>query len=265
MSRRRRTPPTRFPNAIAVSYARSISKLIQEMHSITYEAFRTAIVAEAKNYRSESVRADGVLDVILSALEYARSRTSSFVFTTSKINKVASDFVRRVNFFNKKNIDDQLFDRVRGINPTDHESWLDSFMRATVAENTTYIQSIREEYHKRVESIVLQGVKNGSSIPDMASEIKKASDVSYSRAKFIARDQTGSILGQMTAKRHQAAGVDRFRWSTSGDERVRAEHAAYDGNVYSYSEGAGPRGLTPGRDYNCRCVAEPIFDDEETE
>lgn len=264
MRRRPKAMPTRFPNAVAASYARDMSRMIQQMHSITYAAFTQAIAAEVKNYRSESVRHDAALDVIIAALEYAKSRTAAVVFTNSAILRTAQQFITRVNFFNKRNIADQV-ERVKGFDPTAHEPWLESFMRASVAENVTYIQSIREEYHKRVESIVLQGVKNGQSIREMATSISDAGRVSYNRAKFIARDQTGSITGQLTAKRHQAAGANRFRWSTSDDERVRPEHAYFDGKVYTYAKGAGARGLKPGQDYNCRCTAEPIFDDEQTE
>ncbi|MDF2657773.1 MAG: hypothetical protein K0Q94_564 [Paenibacillus sp.] len=261
MPRRRRAPPTRFPDAIALSYYRQVAKLIQQMHSVTYGAFQKMIVPEAKRYRTESAREDDALDIILAILEFAKSRSRSFVFTASNMLRISQQFVSRVSDFNRRNIDDQV-EAVKGIDPTINEPWLDSFVRSSVAENVTLIQSIEQDYHKRVESIVLQGVKNGESLKDMAADLKKTADISYNRAKFIARDQTGSIMGQLTEKRHLAAGVERFKWSTSGDERVRPEHRAFDGKVYTYAEGAGGRHLIPGRDYNCRCVAYPVFDDE---
>lgn len=248
---------------MAASYARAVSALIQRMHSITYEAFRSVIAARAAQYRSESQRADASsIDDILAALKWARQRAASSVFTDTTLLDIARRFVSGVNFFNRKNVGDQVI-TVKGIDPTLDEPWLDAFMRASVQENVTLIKSIEHDYFKRVESTVLQGVKNGQSIKEMATDIKETADVSYNKAKFIARDQTGSILGQMTAKRHQAAGADRFEWSSSGDSRVRPEHAEYDGKEYSYTEGAGPRHLLPGQDYNCRCVAYPIFDEHD--
>ena len=45
--------------------------------------------------------------------------------------------------------------------------------------------------------------------------------MSSDKAAFIARDQTGTILGQMNSERQKRAGFQAFRWSDSGDERVR--------------------------------------------
>jgi len=262
MARKRKIPPTRFPHALAASYARALSALIQRMHSIAYEAFRSVVAARAVEYRKESSRIDATpIDDILAALQWARRRSENGVYNTASLNGIAQRFVQGVSFFNRSNINDQL--RVKGIDPTTGEPWLDAFVRASVQENVTLIKSIEQDYFKRVESIILQGVKNGQSIPDIASAIKGTADISYNKAKFIARDQTGSIIGQMTAKRHQAAGAPRFQWSTSGDRRVREEHAHFDGKVYYYSEGAGPRRLLPGQDFNCRCVAYPIFEDDD--
>ncbi len=41
------------------------------------------------------------------------------------------------------------------------------------------------------------------------------------RAKIIARDQIGSIHGQLIGHRHKGMGIRKFKWSTSQDERVR--------------------------------------------
>ena len=40
----------------------------------------------------------------------------------------------------------------------------------------------------------------------------------------------------MTAERHQRLGIEKFTWDTSGDERVRDEHRALDGQVFSYDD-----------------------------
>ncbi|WP_171253086.1 phage head morphogenesis protein, partial [Acinetobacter baumannii] len=120
--------------------------------------------------------------------------------------------------------------------------------------------SIREEYFPRIESIIYQGVKNGSSVKKIRDQLVERVGMSRKRAEFIAVDQTGSIFGQMTARRHQQMGVERFTWRTSEDEKVRATHKVLNNKVFSYSD--PPNVGLPGTDYRCRCIAQPVFDDE---
>lgn len=59
--------------------------------------------------------------------------------------------------------------------------------------------------------------------------------MSVNRVKFFARDQAGSILGQMTTERHKAMGVSKFKWSTSNDEKVRDSHDKMEEKVFQYA------------------------------
>lgn len=68
-----------------------------------------------------------------------------------------------------------------------------------------------------------------------------------------------NIKGEMTAKRHQEMGINKFQWTDSGDSRIRIRHRELNGNIYSYSDPLS-EGL-PGTPFRCRCVAIPIFDE----
>jgi len=258
MTRKPKPLPTRYPKAAAAAYAHTLVDLVKEMHAIYYAAFQAAIKPEAKAYRPDSFREDGPLDLIIAALQRAKN-TAVAVFAPFRVRAAARQFVQQVELFNRSNVGQQV-KKIRGIDPTIGENWIDDFISASIEENVSYITTIPEQYHERITGVVLQGTKNGQSIRDMAAEIRKVYNVSEKRARFIARDQAGSLTGQLTSRRHQAAGVTRFIWRTSEDERVREEHDDFNGREYSYAEGAGPRKLLPGRDYNCRCTAEPIFD-----
>lgn len=94
-------------------------------------------------------------------------------------------------------------------------------------------------------------------------------DVTQSRAELIARDQVLKLNAEVTQKRHEAAGIVEFVWSTSRDERVRPDHKVLEGKRYRYDDPPvvdrrrGTRGL-PGIHFQCRCVAIPVipgFDD----
>lgn len=49
-----------------------------------------------------------------------------------------------------------------------------------------------------------------------------------------------------------------YTWRSRDDARVRAAHAGYDDQVFSWSD--PPEGGHPGQGWNCRCTAEPIID-----
>ena len=48
-----------------------------------------------------------------------------------------------------------------------------------------------------------------------------------------------------------------YIWHTQGDDKVRSSHEELDGNIHSIDED-----IFPGEDYNCRCWAEEVSDEE---
>jgi len=131
---------------------------------------------------------------------------------------------------------------------------------AWIKENVDLIKSIDDRYFSDVRSIVREGFEEGLPTKRIRQLLESRYQVSRSRAQLIARDQIAKLNGQITKKRQEDAGVFRYRWSTVGDERVRATHQANNGKVFLWSD---PPPITghPGNDFQCRCVAEPILDD----
>jgi SPP1 gp7 family putative phage head morphogenesis protein len=48
----------------------------------------------------------------------------------------------------------------------------------------------------------------------------------------------------------------KYIWNTQGDDKVRDEHAAREGEMFDFDN--PPEGGAPGEDYNCRCWAAPV-------
>ena len=65
-----------------------------------------------------------------------------------------------------------------------------------------------------------------------------------------------AFAGLVNQLRQTDLGITRYRWTTQGDEKVRAGHAARSGMVFNWGE--TPSGGHPGQEVNCRCWAEPI-------
>ena len=66
----------------------------------------------------------------------------------------------------------------------------------------------------------------------------------------ISRDQTNKLIGQFTEARQTAHGVEKYVWSTSGDNRVRATHVENDGLEFAWDEPPEATGH-PGHDIQC--------------
>ncbi len=94
-------------------------------------------------------------------------------------------------------------------------------------------------------------------VEELRSLVMERFDVSKSRADLIARDQVLKLNGQITEERQTRAGVEQYVWTTAGDERVREEHAALEGQVIDWN--SPPTVGHPGEDYQCRCVAFPLI------
>lgn len=254
--------PTKFPDAAAVSYSRDIRKMILALGKETLALYKKYIEPELQS-RSDAwqYEQDGIFDDIGKMLFFL-SLAVKKIFTPNKKERAAKSFLNNVNRFNKHNIEQQM--RVKGIELPPREAWLIPFMDNKIKENVGYITTIAADYLDDVEKIVREGVNSGITAKQMQKQLVERVKVTERRAQFIAVDQTGSILGQMTAERHQSIGIDKFQWDTSGDERVRDSHRELDGKIFSYDAPptVGGRKVLPGEDYRCRCVAIPIFDEE---
>lgn len=126
---------------------------------------------------------------------------------------------------------------------------------AAVKANTALIKSIPDQYFEKLDDALSKNMERGMRYEDLAKEVERIGDVTESRAKLIARDQTSKLNGAMTQIRQLSLGIEEYDWQTAGDERVREEHADNDGRTFKWSD--PPKTGHPGEDVNCRCVAIP--------
>jgi len=145
------------------------------------------------------------------------------------------------------------------VDPFIGQPYLQSQIKQYVTQNVTLIKNIEGRYLSEIEEIVFRGARRGTSTKEIASQISKRARVSMARAKLIARDQINKFNGQLNRLRQEELGVKRYRWITAQDENVRTTHQALQGRVFKWSD--PPEVGHPGEDINCRCHAEPHFDD----
>ena len=128
---------------------------------------------------------------------------------------------------------------------------LDSF----IAEHQQLIKSVRREHLDKISLAIKRGFREGRLAKDMAKEIRLVTDISKHRARLIARNASLQYSGSLT-KHHQInAGIKKYRWQTSHDERVRVSHKKLDGKIFAW-DSPGPH---PRSEVNCRCDAVPVL------
>lgn len=176
-----------------------------------------------------------------------------------ELESIADDYANSASTFQRDQLEEQTratlgIDLTAG---TDNQipGMIDDF----VGENVTLIRSLATNTLGEVNKIVARGFTDGSRHEDVAKELQARFGIAERQARLIARDQIGKLAGQVNAARQQAMGVRRFTWRTVKDERVREEHQVLEGQVFEYDD--PPAEGLPGEPINCRCYAEPVFDD----
>lgn len=271
-------PRKGVPVRVGQRYFREIRTMAEEDRKRTWEAWENEIKPRLKRIREQrqnvsansELWANALSDEVQDVLRRLREEALGKSFSEGVVARKAANFVREVDRRVWSLFKDQ-FKRVKGIDPTDDASRLAEIRESIIQENVSYIRSIPEEHHTDIEGVINRGLRRGTSLNDMAHEISRVGHTSISRGRFIARDQLGSVYGDLTRERHQNAGLEKFRWITAADERVRDSHEPLHNKVFSWRDGAtNERGETiwPGTDYNCRCIAEiyePDLEEEEDE
>lgn len=144
------------------------------------------------------------------------------------------------------------------------EPMLTPLMDGWQKDNVSLITNMHAEQLGKVDTILRDGF--GRRPESLAKDIERQlDDVSKSRAELIARDQVLTLNAKITRHRQKSAGIEKYVWTTSNDERVRDEHAALEGEVFAWDEGGDPEEGHPGEAINCRCVAFPILDELDDE
>lgn len=120
------------------------------------------------------------------------------------------------------------------------------------------------EQTQRLREMVerIQTTGDNSSIREL---IESEWHTTAAKARFLARQETSLFFSKLSMERAGAAGVRRYRWSTSHDQRVRPDHKDLQGTIHAIDDPPivdkrTGRRAHPGEDYNCRCSAIWVLD-----
>lgn len=129
-----------------------------------------------------------------------------------------------------------------------------------------YIQKWISQDVIKLREQIMQNTMSGQRANNIVKLIQANYNTSLNKAKFLARQETSLLMSEMRKQRYKDAGITRYKWSTSHDERVRPLHKKVNGKIFSWDNppavGENGERLEPGQDYNCRCLAVAIVDYE---
>lgn len=253
--------------ATGQAYSVAIRRMVRQIRKDINEHLVPVLRRLAPDYQADAVliTSDAYLDQLTAVFRSlaARWRSNQFDLIASQ---VAGQFVRTADEVNKRKFDRSM--KNIGVNVFASDPKLVEFLEAAAFDNARLIKSIPEQYLTQVESIVMTNVRSGNRSSAIVKQLSKQFGISDRKAKFIARDQTAKINGELVKKRQMAAGFEYFQWVTSDDERVRDRHddiadkvTAYGRGIYRWdnppiSDDGQP--IVPGQDYGCRCNARPV-------
>lgn len=240
-----RLQPLRYPQRIEARYRRLLHGYVQDMK------VDPKILTSDPRWRQDAL-ADDLADLV----DALRARFRG-LWSESRIRAAVEDIYNRVNKQNVRQFNVQWSKAIPSVDPLPDPELKAAF----VNENVRLIKSIDARYFDEIERLVLDAIANGTRVESLRDDIRGRYGVSKSRASLIARDQIGKVVGQMTRKRQQDAGVEQATWSTSLDERVRRTHREVEGRKYDLNGPGllvGGKRLFPGQDYQCRCSSIPV-------
>ena len=250
----------------AARYHAKLAGLVKQMRKATEKAIRNLFDTDhAQAHFGQDASVASQARIVLNGLD---RRFSDLFGSVAKT--IAPDMVNQANKLSGKAVEGSLKElsggstiKLSAMNPA-----MQNVMKAAVAENVQLIKSIAKDYLHQVGQQVMRSIVSGQGLSDLLPAIQERGNVTESRAKLIAYDQTRKVYSSLNSLRVKNAGVKKFEWIHSGGgQRPRELHLKYDGQIFDFSnppiidENTGERGM-PGQAINCRCTLRPIVDFE---
>ena len=262
---KKRPPVWLRPDGVQRDYMRALLEYVSDVRERTRNVLVSAlprILAEA-GQRNDGTRLDDWPSEIERLIE------SLTVYGERRAQQVDPRiYAGRISDFNAAQRN-QIIRSVLGVDVIASEPWMADMLASWAAENRRLIRSITSDSLTQIDGMVQRGVRGGEGIDQLTSKIMDRFGVAESRARLIARDQTGKLNSQLTEERQESLGVTQYTWRNVDDERVRGNpgglypesefnHWSREGRVYSWD--SPPADGHPGIPIQCRCYAEPVLD-----
>jgi SPP1 gp7 family putative phage head morphogenesis protein len=265
----KRTPKQKYPSAKERLYLKTIQEIMNKYTEYT----NTVIIPQLKNWLNELQRFDSVSEDVVTIIQgFDDLYELLFVDNRGILEQTLERFGYDLNQLSDEGFK-KMIESTIGIQPVTDNLWVNEKVKLFTQNNVNLISGLGEEYKKKINNTLIQGLQSGATPQSLTSELLKLNEqFSENRAKLIARDQTSKFWGDVNKKRQQDIGTEYYIWRTMKDERVRESHEVMDGllcdwndpSIYSEDDGktwnsrSGIGGVNahPSEEINCRCYSE---------
>lgn len=246
VSPRARTP--RAPRGLERRYETALRRVSRGLALEVARALRPVLATATDGPRTDAELDLGLVFRVIGGLRL------NFLQRAAKALPILDRFGRLIRDENAREMR-----RILPISISDQSPQVQAVIAEWRTENVRLITSIADRLLGDVQSLVTEASTTGMRVETLRKRLQERFRVSESRAQLIARDQILKANSDLTRARHLEAGVTRYTWITSQDEKVRDEHRDLHGQVFSWDDppdtGNGPN--HPGQDFQCRCIARP--------
>lgn len=256
------TAPNRSEQA---KYRLQLQTIVKALQDSTQSELFGLLRRLEPEFTQESVTNDSVLfmsvkDAYAGEINRAIRRMASRARNITGLSeRIAAEWANGVNNKQRRQFY-RAIERSIGVNLNGivQEPGIADVLDSKISENVSLIQSLPDEYYKKINTIVNDLTSRRHPANSIIKELRKAGIQTQKRAKLIARDQTQKLNAAITQSRQEALGIEEYEWQTSGDERVRDTHRRKNGKIFRWDDPPADTGH-PGEDIQCRCVALPII------
>lgn len=125
------------------------------------------------------------------------------------------------------------------------------------------MEDFEQDVVERLRADISEMILAGSSRVDLRNAIQKRLGISHQRCKFIARQETALLVTTFKKSQYQQYGIDKYKWKTVGDHKVRQSHAELNNDEIDWDrppivDPKTGRTAHAGMDFNCFVGDTPI-------
>ncbi len=123
-----------------------------------------------------------------------------------------------------------------------------------------FAESVNNTTLQKLDATLAEGIDASEGISDLTARVEDIyKEFPMYRSELIARTEATAANNEGTLEGYKQSEVATGKeWITAGDDRVRDEHAAMEGEIVGLEENFS-NGLPYPQEYNCRCVLGPAF------
>lgn len=254
--------PTITPSRGAeLEYLAALRAMLKSLLAAVREDVLPVVEADLKRDRQAGVVTDAmfVTDIDSATFERIKQLGQSLgLIATNAVNRILGlESKKHTKTFMQTAKKALGVDLSAVVRDEDLENWLE----VAATRNAALIKGLGDATVQRIQVSVTNAVLNGIPAADLKKQLVEDFGFADSRARLIARDQIGKTTADLTRIRHTQAGITKYIWRTSHDERVRPRHIKCDGVEYEYGKPTdAEQGLPPGQPIQCRCIGQAVVE-----